>query len=93
VDNVFTTAGNPNVTMTTPVLSDIFFGGIKPDSEVSAYIHSNNITMPSDGNNIQFQMLLLPSCSCFGWSKISNSADHKSFYVCEQNFLFVQSFL
>ncbi|XP_076463865.1 usherin-like [Babylonia areolata] len=41
--------GDPSVAMAVPILSHIFVGGVKPDSDMSAFLQTNQIDAPSNG--------------------------------------------
>ena len=58
-------SGDPNLDMDVPVLSNIFLGGIKPNSDAAKFLENNQISHPSEGEKVitaKFQGLICSVC-------------------------------
>ena len=47
-----TVSGDSSIDMAVPVLSNIFLGGIKPNSDAAKFLENNEISLPSDGEKV-----------------------------------------
>lgn len=54
-------SGDPSLYMRVSVTSDIFLGGIKPDSRAAQFIQDNGIFMPEEGSGSSLCTLVVDS--------------------------------